>query len=62
MNESKTNLHLNHTQGNITWENLKMKRGIFEVDSLSPLISCLTLVGALMSSTKLATNTCMNQE
>ena len=45
MKEWKTNLHLNHTQGNITCESLKLKRGIFEVDPLSLLIFCLDLVG-----------------
>ena len=43
MKEWKTNLHLNHTQGNITCESLKMKRAIFEVDSLPLLIFCLDL-------------------
>ena len=43
MKEWKTNLCLNHSQGSTIWENIKIKCGIFQGDSWSPLISCLAL-------------------
>ena len=44
MKEWKTNLHLNHTQGNTTCKNLKIKCGIFQADPLHLLPFCLVLV------------------
>ena len=38
-----TNLHLNYSEGSITCENLDLNSGIFQSDSLPPLLFCLTL-------------------
>ena len=39
----KTNINLTHNSGEITIQDVRIKRGIFQGDSLSPLIFCLTL-------------------
>ena len=39
----KTNLHLNYSQGSIICENSDINIGIFQRDSLSPLLFCLAL-------------------
>ena len=44
MKEWKTNLYLNHSQGGTIWENIKIKSGIFQGDSLSPLHFFLALL------------------
>ena len=44
MKEWKTNLYLNPSQGSTVCENIKLECGIFGVNSLSPLYSCLVLV------------------
>ena len=44
MKESKTTLHLNYTPCNTTNENLKIKCGTFQGDSLSLPLFCLVLV------------------
>ena len=44
MKEWKTNLYLNHSQGSNICKNIKIKCGIFQGDSLSPLLFCLALV------------------
>ena len=43
MDRWKTNLTLNHTKGTIKIENVKISRGIFQGDSLSPLLFCLSI-------------------
>ena len=42
--ERETNLYLNHSQGNTICKNIKIKCGIFQGDSMSPLVFCLALV------------------
>ena len=44
MKKWKTNLYLNHSQGSTIRENIKIKCGIFQGDSLSPILFCLALV------------------
>ena len=44
MKQWKTQLLLTHQNGTITCENLKIKRGIFQGDSLSPLLFCTSLI------------------
>ena len=39
-----TTMHLNSIQGLITTETISIKQGIFQGDSLSPLLFCLALV------------------
>ena len=39
----KTNLHLNYSEGSIICESLYINSGIFQDDSLSPLLCCLAL-------------------
>jgi len=39
-----TTMHLNSVQGLITTEKISIKQGIFQGDSLSPLLFCLALV------------------
>ena len=43
MRKWKTNLYLNHAQGSTVCENINIKCGIFQVESLSPLLFCLAL-------------------
>ena len=43
MKNWKTTLHLNHNNGSLTSRCIMIKSGIFEGDSLSPLLFCLTL-------------------
>ena len=42
--EWKTNLYVHHSQGSTICENIKIKCGIFQGNSLSPLFFCLALV------------------
>ena len=44
MKKWKTNLYLNHSQGSTICENIKIKCGIFQGDSLSPVFLCMALV------------------
>ena len=44
MKKWKTNLYLNHAQGSTVCENFNIKCGIFQGDSLSPLLFRLALV------------------
>ena len=44
MKKWKTNLYLNHAQGSTVCKNINIKCGIFQSDSLSPLLSCMALV------------------
>ena len=43
MNNWATNLHLKHEAGEIIVRNVSIKRGIFQGDSLSPLLFCLSI-------------------
>ena len=43
MTKWKTNLHLNYSDGSIICENLDINNGMFQGDSLSPLLFCLAL-------------------
>ena len=43
MTKWKTSLHLNYSEGSIIRENLDVNSGIFQGDSLSPLLFCLAL-------------------
>ena len=43
MDRWKTNITLNHTKGKMKIENVKISRGIFQGDSLSPLLFCLSI-------------------
>ena len=43
INNWKTTLYLSHNQGTITTRSICIKSGIFQGDSLSPLLFCLTL-------------------
>ena len=43
MTKWKKNLHLNYSEGSIICENFDINRGIFQGDSLSPLLFCLAL-------------------
>ena len=43
MTKWKPNLHLNYSEGSIICENLDINSGIFQGDSLSPLLFCLAL-------------------
>ena len=43
MKNWKTTLHLNHANGSLTSRLLRINRGIFQGDSLSPLLFCLAL-------------------
>ena len=43
MTKWKTSLKLNHSNGQVMIPNVKIKRGIFQGDSLSPLLFCLAL-------------------
>ena len=40
----ETNLHLSHSNGTLTSSGMQIKCGIFEGDSLSPLLFCLALI------------------
>ena len=44
MEKWKTHLYLNHVQGSAVCENINIKCGIFQGDSMSPLLFCLALV------------------
>ena len=44
MKQWQTKLLLTHQSGTITCENLKIRRGIFQGDSLSPLLFCISLI------------------
>ena len=44
MNLWETNLTLSHSKGTLTSKGLKIKSGIFQGDSLSPLLFCLALI------------------
>ena len=44
MKEWKTNLYLNYSQASTIYENIKIKSGIFQGDSLSLLFFCLAFV------------------
>ena len=44
MKEWKTNLYLNHAQGSTVCENINIKCGIFQGNSMSPVLFCLALV------------------
>ena len=44
MKSWNTTMYLNHVQGIITTEKISIKQGIFQGDSLSPLLFCLALV------------------
>ena len=39
----KTDMTISHNKGEITLPDVKIKRGIYQGDSLSPLIFCMTL-------------------
>ena len=43
MRNWKTNIVLNHNRGRVQIENVKINRGIFQGDSLSPLLFCLAI-------------------
>jgi hypothetical protein len=43
MNKWKTQMHLYHDKGSITTKRINIKRGIFQGDSLSPLLFCLAI-------------------
>ena len=43
MHNWKTNIVLNHNRGRVQIENVKINRGIFQGDSLSPLLFCLAI-------------------
>ena len=43
MSHWKTDITLNHSEGEIQIPGVKIKRGIFQGDSLSPLLFCLTI-------------------
>ena len=43
MNKWNTTITLKHTEGEISIPNVKIQRGIFQGDSLSPLLFCLTI-------------------
>ena len=43
MTKRKTNLHLNYSEGSIICENFDINSGIFQGDSLSPLLFFLVL-------------------
>ena len=43
MTRWNTNLHLRHEKGEIVVRGVKIKRGIFQGDSLSPLLFCLSI-------------------
>ena len=44
MIEQETNLYLNLSQGSTICKNIKIKCGILQGDSMSPLVFCLALV------------------
>ena len=44
MTKWKTTLHLNYSEGSIICENFDINSGIFQGDSLSPLLFCLALM------------------
>ena len=44
MKSWNTTMYLNHVQGIITTEKISIKQGIFQGDSLSPLLFCLAIV------------------
>ena len=44
MKEWKTKLYRNYSQGSTNCKNIRVKCGIFQADSLSPLLFCLALV------------------
>ena len=44
MKQWQTRLILTHQNGTINCENLKIRRGIFQGDSLSPLLFCISLI------------------
>ena len=44
MKSWNTTMYMNHAQGLITKEKTSIKQGIFQGDSLSPLLFCLALV------------------
>ena len=44
MNQWKTKLTLTHLNGELECDNIKIKRGIFQGDSLSPLLFCISLI------------------
>ena len=43
MTKWKTKIHLKHEKGEIVLNDVKIKRGIFQGDSLSPLLFCLSI-------------------
>ena len=43
MKSWKTTMKLNHSNGSISSRQIEIKRGIFQGDSLSPLLFCITL-------------------
>ena len=44
MNQWKTTLTLTHENGELLCDNIKIRRGIFQGDSLSPLLFCISLI------------------
>jgi hypothetical protein len=44
MRERKTEMCLYHTEGDVKTGKVAIKRGIFQGDSLSPLLFCLALI------------------
>lgn len=43
MKKLKTTLHLNHEKGTLTWRKVNINSGIFQGDSVSPLLFCIAL-------------------
>lgn len=63
MKSWKTILHLNHNKGIMTSRPIKIKSGIYQGDSLSPLVYCLALVplGSLLKKSGYGYNTPMER-